>query len=258
MAGFHRGNVVGLLLTPIMLSAIGFSGPFVLFSSLWLTRDSKSTLRLIQAGKTDSPANNSGQLPPLTSPLIKRSKLQGYFVLLSWMPLYINTVFNVNLKQAAWFSAVPRGTMVISGYIAGVLSDSLIKAGYSLTVVRKIIQSIGFIVPGVSLLCLNYAKTTVAAAVLIMSTELELSQPSWLSSQHASKFNHHDIAPQYAGFLHGIASSAGTLAAIISAIGTGYFVQWSGSSQAFLRVTAGLYFVTAIFWNLFATGERVF
>ncbi|XP_073265796.1 probable anion transporter 3, chloroplastic [Populus alba] len=133
MAGFHRGNVVGLLLTPIMLSAIGFSGPFVLFSSLWLTRwadgvtsdprdspfASKSKLRLIQAGKTDSPANSSGQLPPLTSPLIKRSKLQGYFVLLSWIPLYINTVFNVNLKQAAWFSAVPWGTMAISGYIAG-------------------------------------------------------------------------------------------------------------------------------------------
>jgi ACS family sodium-dependent inorganic phosphate cotransporter len=106
MAGFHRGNVVGLLLTPIMLPAIGFSGPFVLFSSLWLTRwakgvtsdprdgpfVSKSKLRLIQAGKTDSPANNSGQLPPLTSPIIKRSKLQGYFVLLSWMPIYINTV----------------------------------------------------------------------------------------------------------------------------------------------------------------------
>ncbi|KAL9398807.1 hypothetical protein Peur_007768 [Populus x canadensis] len=206
LAGFHRGNVVGLLLTPIMLPTIGFSGPFVLFSSPWLTRwakgvtsdprdgpfVSKSKLRLIQAGKTDSPANNSGQLPPLTSPIIKRTKLQGYFVLLSWMPIYFNTVFNVNLKQAAWFSAVPWGTMAISGYIAG---------------------SIGFFGPGVSLLCLNYAKTPVAAAVLMT---------------------------------------------IISAIGTGYFVELSGSSQAFLRVTAGLYFVTAIFWNLFATGERVF
>uniref|UniRef100_A0A6M2EQ99 Major facilitator superfamily (MFS) profile domain-containing protein n=1 Tax=Populus davidiana TaxID=266767 RepID=A0A6M2EQ99_9ROSI len=169
------------------------------------------------------------------------------------MPLYINTVFNVNLKQAAWFSAVPRGTMVISGYIAGVLSDSLIKAGYSLTVVRKIIQSIGFIGPGVSLLCLNYAKTPVAAAVL-MTLALSLSS----LSQAGFLLNMQDIAPQHAGFLHGIASSARTLAAIISAIGTGYFVQWSGSSQAFLRVTAGLYFVTAIFWNLYATGERVF
>ncbi|GJV72677.1 hypothetical protein Tco_1492672 [Tanacetum coccineum] len=55
-----------------------------------------------------------------------------------------------------------------------------------------------------------------------------------------------------------ISNSAGTLAAIISTIGTGYFVQWLGSFQAFLTVTAGLYFVTAIFWNVYATGERVF
>lgn len=56
----------------------------------------------------------------------------------------------------------------------------------------------------------------------------------------------------------GISNSAGTFAAIVSTIGTGYFVQWLGSFQAFLTVTAALYFATAIFWNLFATGERVF
>lgn len=119
------------------------------------------------------------------------------------------------------------------------------------------------------------------------SPELELLQPSWFSSQYSSRWssvlsssliqqplsilcafssiryvffalcNRQDIAPQCAGFLHGIANCAGTFAAIISTIGTGYFVQWLGSFQAFLSVTAGLYFITAIFWNLFATGERV-
>lgn len=48
----------------------------------------------------------------------------------------------MNLKQAAWFSAVPWGTMAISGYVAGASSDYLIKAGYSLTFVRKIMQVI--------------------------------------------------------------------------------------------------------------------
>lgn len=55
----------------------------------------------------------------------------------------------------------------------------------------------------------------------------------------------------------GISNSAGTVAAIISTIGTGYFVQWLGSFQAFLTVTAGLYIVTTIFWNLFATSDQV-
>ncbi|KAJ9180609.1 hypothetical protein P3X46_008828 [Hevea brasiliensis] len=279
MAGFHLGNVIGLLLTPVMLSTIGISGPFILFSSLgllWLTTwasgvtsdprnspfISKSELRLIEAGKTDS-STNKGKLPPLR---LLFSKLPtwaiifanvtnnwGYFVLLSWMPVYFKTVFNVNLKQAAWFSAVPWATMAISGYIAGAASDSLIKAGYSLTLVRKIMQSIGFIGPGVSLLCLNFAKTPATAAMFITAA---LSLSSF--SQAGFLLNMQDIAPQYAGFLHGIANSAGTFAAILSTIGTGYFVQWLGSFQAFLTVTAGLYFVTTIFWNVFATGERVF
>ncbi|PON63711.1 Major facilitator [Trema orientale] len=279
MAGFHLGNVAGLLLTPIMLSSTGISGPFVLFSSfgmLWLmtwaskvSNDpkesrfiSKSELHLIQAGKTDAQVK-SDKFPPLRLILSKLptwaiifanfTNNWGYFVLLSWMPVYFKTVFNVNLKQAAWFSAVPWGTMAVSGYIAGATSDYLIKAGYSLTLVRKIMQSVGFIGPGVALLCLNYANTPVVAAVLIT---IALSLSSF--SQAGFLLNMQDIAPQYAGVLHGISNSAGSFAAIVSTIGTGYFVEWLGSFQAFLTVTAALYFITTMFWNLFATGERVF
>ncbi|KAJ9545173.1 hypothetical protein OSB04_024880 [Centaurea solstitialis] len=280
MGGFHLGNVVGLVLTPIVMSSVGLSGPFILFSSLgllWLTMwtlritndpqespsISNSELRLIQAGKSNAPPLKKGEFPPLRLLLSKMptwaiifanvTNNWGYFVLLSWMPVYFKTVFNVNLKQAAWFSAVPWGTMAFSGYVAGAASDYLIKEGHSLTFVRKVMQSIGFIGPGLALLSLNYAKTPVIASVTI-TIALSLSA----FSQAGFLLNMQDIAPQYAGFLHGISNSAGTLAAIISTIGTGYFVQWLGSFQAFLTVTAGLYFVTAIFWNVYATGERVF
>lgn len=97
--------------------------------------------------------------------------LQGYFVLLSWLPVYFKTVcmgipslslficrlwlttfivvlvrflstqvYNVNLKQAAWFSAVPWGVMALSGYIAGASSDFMIKSGCRITKVRKLMQ----------------------------------------------------------------------------------------------------------------------
>ncbi|KAL1321615.1 hypothetical protein HN51_066466 [Arachis hypogaea] len=278
MAGFHLGNVIGLLLTPIMLSTIGISGPFILFSSLGLlwattwayrvTDDpqesnfiSISELRLIQAGKAASPKKSS-QFPPLRLLLSKlpswaiifanATNNWGYFVLLSWMPVYFKSVYNVNLKQAAWFSAVPWATMAISGYLAGSISDSLINKGYPTTFVRKVMQTIGFIGPAVTLLCLYYANSPTTAATL-MTAALSLSS----FSQAGFMLNIQDIAPQYAGILHGISNSAGTLAAIISTIGTGYFVQWLGSFQAFLTLTAALYFVTTIFWNLFATGDQV-
>ncbi|KAK4359297.1 hypothetical protein RND71_021526 [Anisodus tanguticus] len=344
MGGFHLGNVVGLVLTPSFMTSVGISGPFILFSSLgllwlttWISRVTndpqesnsitKAELRLIQAGKSDSPPLRKGELPPLRLLLSKMPTWAIIFanVTNNWVPpsffdsvpswyqsiniitfvdkmlnfedrimnfktlqlvaglfcsslldacLFQNGesqfpyficlfacgndedlawVFNVNLKQAAWFSAVPWGTMAISGYAAGAASDFLIKAGYSLTFVRKVMQSIGFIGPGVALLCLNFAKTPEVAAVMIT---IALSFSSF--SQAGFLLNMQDIAPQYAGFLHGISNSAGTLAAIISTIGTGFFVQWLGSFQAFLTLTACLYFVTAIFWNIYATGERVF
>ncbi|KAE8697721.1 putative anion transporter 3 [Hibiscus syriacus] len=86
MAGFHLGNVAGLILAPIMLSSIGISAPFVLFSSLgllWLsswvyrvTCDpsdssfiSKSELRSIQAGNTDPPTTTTCRAFTYGSPI---------------------------------------------------------------------------------------------------------------------------------------------------------------------------------------------
>ncbi|RWW13669.1 hypothetical protein GW17_00022592 [Ensete ventricosum] len=174
MAGFHLGNVMSLLLSPIILSSVGINGTFAFFASLgfvWLSawtgripndpRDSPdishSELQLIRAGKIDSKMEGS-QLPPLRHLFSKLPALAvvlanvannwGYFVLLSWMPVYFKTVW--------------------------------------------------------------------------------------------------------------ITNSVGTLAAIISTVGAGLFVQWMGSFQTFLTLTAAIYFVVAIFYNLHATSEQVF
>ncbi|KAL4188441.1 hypothetical protein AMTRI_Chr08g160150 [Amborella trichopoda] len=280
MAGFHTGNVISLLLTPVIMSKVGISGPFALFGilgfawlSVWIFRVTNDPsdnqlitqreLMLIQAGKPKISKTDGrdclsirrlfSKLPTWAIIFANVTNNWGYFILLSWMPIYFKTVFGVNLKQAAWFSAIPWSMMAISGYIAGSISDFLIEFGYSVTLVRKIMQSTGFIGPGISLLCLNFAQTPHVAAIWLT---MALSLSSF--SQAGFLLNMQDIAPLHSGFLHGIANSVGTFAAIISTIGTGYFVQWLGSFQAFLTITAVLYFITTIFWNLYATGEQVF
>ncbi|GAB2226087.1 hypothetical protein Droror1_Dr00021874 [Drosera rotundifolia] len=145
---------------------------------------SKSELDLIREGKVDISVTTDGEhpaigllftkLPSLAVILANLTNNWGYFVLLTWMPIYFQIVLNVNLTEVAWFSAVPWGMMVLSSYVAGAISDHLIRAGYSLTLVRKIMQSVGFIGPAVSLLCLNVAKTPKTASV-ILTTALSLS-----------------------------------------------------------------------------------
>lgn len=49
-------------------------------------------------------------------------------------------IHRVNLRQAAWFSAVPWTMMAVLGYFAGFLSDILIQRGISVTLTRKIMQ----------------------------------------------------------------------------------------------------------------------
>lgn len=49
-------------------------------------------------------------------------------------------IYHVDLKQAAWFSAVPWCVMGFMGYFGGVWSDKLIRSGISVTLTRKIMQ----------------------------------------------------------------------------------------------------------------------
>lgn len=54
-----------------------------------------------------------------------------------------------------------------------------------------------------------------------------------------------------------MANTAGTLAAIIGTVGAGFFVELVGSFRGFLLLTSVLYFLAALFYCLYSTGERV-
>lgn len=287
MAGFHLGIVIGLLATPVIMATLGVYMPFIAFGLigvLWLffwllfvSNDpqshpsiSKAELQYIQhknlafsKGSVGLTSSGKESLLPFGL-LLKRlpswaiivanfMNNWGYFVLLSWMPIYFNTVYGVNLKQAAWYSALPWTMMAALGCVAGTCSDFLIVSGLSVTTVRKIMQSIGFIGPGLALLGVNASQSASVAAVWLTA-----AVGTSAFSQAGFLVNFQEIAPRYAGLLHGMANTVGTMGAIISTIGIGYFIQRLGSFQAFLTLTAAMYITSALFWNLCATGERVF
>ncbi|XP_039128297.1 probable anion transporter 3, chloroplastic isoform X1 [Dioscorea cayenensis subsp. rotundata] len=284
MAGFHLGSAIGLLISPIIMARAGIFGPFVIFGLfgflwvlVWLSATSSSPDRhpqisnyelhyIINNRTTPLPQEKefgkSRVIPPFkkllskmpTWALISANAMHswGYFVMLSWMPIYFNTIFRVDLRQAAWFSALPWAMMAILGYAAGTISDMLIRSGVTVTYTRKVMQSIGFVGPGIALLGLNVAKDpSVASAWLTAAVGLS-------SFSHSGFLvNLQEIAPNFAGVLHGMSNTAGTLAAIVGTIGAGFFVEKMGSFQGFLVLTSLLYMACALFWNLFATGEQV-
>uniref|UniRef100_A0A1J3D636 Putative anion transporter 4, chloroplastic n=1 Tax=Noccaea caerulescens TaxID=107243 RepID=A0A1J3D636_NOCCA len=283
MAGFQLGNVVGLMLSPILMSQGGIYGPFVIFGLsgflwmlVWLSATSttpdqhpqitKFELEYImhkqRTSSREKRRNTTSVIPPFRRLLSKMPTWAvivansmhswGFFVLLSWMPIYFNSVYHVNLKQAAWFSAVPWSMMAFTGYIAGFWSDLLIRRGTSITLTRKIMQSIGFIGPGIALIGLTTAKRP-----LVASAWLSLAVGLKSFSHLGFLINLQEIAPEYSGVLHGMCLTAGTLAAIVGTVGTGFFVELLGSFQGFILLTAVLYLLSALFFNIYSTGERV-
>lgn len=287
MAGFHLGSVIGLIFSPIIMAQTGVFGPFIIFGIcgflwllVWLTaisrspqshsQISRSELLYILDGNensvkvgTEQMPQSSGRLPPFglllsklpTWAILAANAMHnwGYFIILSWMPVYFNTIYGVNLKQAAWFSALPWAMMAALGCVAGACSDFLVQSGFTVTFVRKLMQSIGFLGPAVSLLGLNTAQNPSTA-----SAWLTAAVGFSAFSQAGFLVNLQEIAPQYGGVLHGMSNTAGTFAAIIGTVGTGFFVEWMGSFQGFLTFTAVLYCISTVFWNLCATGDRIF
>ncbi|KAK4772119.1 hypothetical protein SAY86_013894 [Trapa natans] len=284
MAGFTLGNAIGLTLSPILISQGGIFGPFVIFGLsgflwvlVWLSATSNSPDQHPQISKYEldyilneqkkslkgnENTKTSKVIPPFRRLLSKLPTWSlmvangmhswGFFVILSWMPIYFNSVYHVDLRQAAWFSAVPWSVMAFVGYLAGAWSDMLIQGGTSISLTRKIMQSIGFIGPGIALIGLTSARSpSLASAWLTVAVGLK-------SFSHSGFLvNIQEIAPQYSGVLHGLSNTTGTLAAIVGTVGAGFFVELVGSFRGFLLLTSLLYFLAALFWNIFSSGERV-
>ncbi|KAF7816067.1 putative anion transporter 4, chloroplastic isoform X1 [Senna tora] len=263
MAGFQLGCAIGLTLSPILMSQGATSStpdrsPQISKYELEYILNKRKKSFPVETTKPSKvrvtpPFRRLLSKQPTWSLLVANGMHSwGFFVVLSWMPIYFNSVYHVDLRHAAWFSAGPWVLMAIMNYVAGLWSDMMIQSGISVTLTRRIVQSIGFVGPGICLVGVAMAKNpSIASAWLTLAFGLK-------SFSHSGFLvNIQEIAPKYSGVLHGLALTAGTLAAILGTVGAGFFVDLVGSFQGFLLLTSFLYFLSALFYCLFSTGERV-
>jgi ACS family sodium-dependent inorganic phosphate cotransporter len=66
----------------------------------------------------------------------------GTFILLTWMPTYYNQVLGLDLRSSGLFSVLPWVTMAIAANVGGWIADTLVERGWSVTHVRKIMQTV--------------------------------------------------------------------------------------------------------------------
>ena len=148
---------------------------------------------------------------------------------------------------------LPWLTMVVAANVGGALADAAIsKKIASVTTVRKVAQTIGFLGPAFFLTQLGKVSSPAAAGGCMMAAQgLDAFSQAGLYSNHA------DIGPRYAGVLLGLSNTAGVLAGVLGTAATGYILK-NGTWDDVWAVAVGLYLVGTVVWNLFATGERIF
>ncbi|KAL9359966.1 hypothetical protein Peur_048089 [Populus x canadensis] len=123
---------------------------------------------------------------------------------------------------------LPWLTMAVFANVGGWIADALVSRGLSITAVRKIMQSIGFLGPAFFLIQHSHVRTP-AMAVLCMAC----SQGSDAFLQSGLYSNHQDIGPRYAGVLLGLSNTAGVLAGVFGTAATGYILQRGSWADVF-------------------------
>ncbi|KAI4306631.1 hypothetical protein L6164_029892 [Bauhinia variegata] len=274
-SGMYLGSVTGLAFSPFLIHQFGWPSVFYSFGSLgtvwfaiWLNKAQSSPLEdpeLRPQEKRLITANSVSKEPVKTIPwrlILSKAPVWaliishfchnwGTFILLTWMPTYYNQVLKFNLMESGLFCVLPWFTMAVSANVGGWIADSLVSKGVSVTRVRKIMQTVGFLGPAFFLTQLSHVNSP-AMAVLCMTC----SQGTDAFSQSGLYSNHQDIAPRYSGILLGLSNTAGVLAGVLGTAATGYILQ-HGSWDDVFKVSVGLYLVGTVVWNLFSTGEKI-
>ncbi|KAL9271265.1 Sodium-dependent phosphate transport protein 1, chloroplastic-like protein [Drosera capensis] len=274
-SGMHLGSVTGLAFSPMLIHKFGWPSVFYCFGSLgsiwlavWLNKAHSSPLedpelrpeemKLIMASSTSKEPVKSipwGLIlskPPVWALIVSHfCHNWGTFILLTWMPTYYHQVLHFNLTDSGLVCVLPWLTMAVSANFGGWIADSLVSRGVSITRVRKIMQTVGFLGPAFFLTQLSHVDSP-AMAVLCMAC----SQGTDAFSQSGLYSNHQDIAPRYSGVLLGLSNTAGVLAGVLGTAATGYILQ-HGSWDNVFEVSVGLYLVGTVVWNLFSTGEKI-
>jgi ACS family sodium-dependent inorganic phosphate cotransporter len=277
-SGIPVGTVFALLTTPLIVTHLGWQWAFYLFGAvgvfwygLWRyiaratpqehPRISTAELEYIEAHAAVS--GKAVALPPwktmLTNGPLWAITVAHFannwtlYVVLSWLPIYVNEGLGVDFKSVGYIAMLPHIASLLFLNIIGNLSDRILKRGYDVTRVRKTMQTIAF--GGLSACLIGITMVdTVWAAIGLMC----LGKILGAFGIGGHSVNHLDIGPRHAGTLMGITNTAGTIPGIFGVAITGYILESTGSWDMVWGVTAGITLFGMVFYLLFASGEKQF
>ena len=277
-SGIPIGTVFALIVTPIIVEYLGWEWAFYLFGIVgvfwyiaWqrlVTTTPDEHPRISDEEKQwlaeNAPASGVVEEQVSIWQFLKNRPLWAIivahfcnnwtlYVILSWLPKYVNEGLGVPFAAIGLIAMLPHITSFFCLNIAGNIADRMIKSGIDVTFVRKLMQTIAFGGLGICLFMIGYVESVWAAMGILC-----LGQVFSAAGIGGHSVNHMDIGPRHAGKLMGITNTAGTIPGIIGVYVSGMILDATGSWAMVFQVTAGVTFLGMIFYLLFASGEKQF
>ena len=276
-SGIPLGTIFALIFTPMIVQSFGWEWAFYSFGLVgvvWFvawrmvvasspqedTRMTAEELQVIQAGANSAPAVTGPPIKAFLSSMSVWAIIVAHFcnnwslyVLLSWLPTFINKGLGVDYASVGWVTMIPHIASFIFLNVAGNIADRLVSSGMAIGTVRKLMQTIGF--GGISTALLLVGEVD---SVWLAITIMTIGNALGAFVVGGFVVNHMDIAPKYAGTLMGITNTAGTIPGIVGVFVSGLILELTGSWALVFQVTAGVTLFGLAFYLLFASSEKQF
>ncbi len=202
---------------------------------------------------TTIPWRRIWSLPPIWALLVTFFCTSwSLYVFLSWMPSYFSSVHGLDISSVGIYTMAPWAAMFVMMNVAGWIADKLIQSGWNITLVRKLMQSIGLLGSAFFLL-VTRSVSTPESAVLSLCGALGLLAFAYSGSAP----NVLDIAPRFGGVVFGVMNTLGTLPGIVGVALAGWLVDTTQSYDSVLLLAAVVSIVGALVYIAMGSGEQL-
>jgi sugar phosphate permease len=153
----------------------------------------------------------------------KFASTSALYFFLTWFPTYLIEERKLTMIKAGIFAVLPFVGATVGILLAGIVSDLLIRRGYSMSFARKLPLVIGSML-GMSIVLVNFTDSnTICIAVLTIAFFAQgIASSSWAAVS--------EVAPkELIGLTGGITSLAANIGGIVTPIVIGAIVHATGS-----------------------------